>query len=174
MARFWLDAKLRKRHFDFGRLSILARRIVPCPTFFLARALEDTSLCVYIWLAVPLAQVIRDVEPPLPLLPMGRSPVFGINKHFRKQPFASMRNAVEQQIQIFLVMLETNSNVPVVPDADGDRLGILPFTRCDLSIDRNGVTTRNGDENTFLLPLVFRNDTPNRSAVRRPFGNQAK
>ena len=55
-----------------------------------------------------------------------------------------------------------------------DRLGILPFTRCDLSIDRNGVTTRNGDENTFLLPLVFRNDTPNRSAVRRPFGNQAK
>src|SRR6516162_4326347 len=92
VARFWLDAKLRKRHFDFARLSILARRIVPCPTFFLARALEDTSLCVYIWLAVPLAQVIRDVEPPLTLLPMGRSPVFGINKHFRKQPFASMRN----------------------------------------------------------------------------------
>src|SRR6516165_10935486 len=53
-------------------------------------------------------------------------------------------------------MLETNSNVPVVPEADGDRLGILPFTRCDLSIDRNGVTTRNGDENTFFLPLVFR------------------
>ena len=46
VARFWLDAKLRKRHFDFGRLSILARRIVPCPTSF-SRAHWKTPPFVY-------------------------------------------------------------------------------------------------------------------------------
>jgi hypothetical protein len=44
--------------------------------------LEDAILPIDVWFAIALAQIVRDVEPPLTLFPTGALSILGINKDF--------------------------------------------------------------------------------------------
>src|SRR5262249_38277300 len=130
----------RERDTDFNRVRLW--RIVRLPPLLLVCALKDTILLVDVWFTVGFAQIRRDMEPPVALLPIMTLFVLRVEEQLGEQAVLAIRYTSKLEIQVSRVF-ETHRNLPIQIRADFKTFTISPLLRRNLPVNCHGTPTGN-------------------------------